>query len=131
MAKRTVVSHEVMAGRLAACGLFTILEPLIFDHKDEPLELINLADSTCVLCLLNLALRVKNVLLSNSIDSWKEGMSKISCCFPNALVSIGFISGEENPSDNVSKFFSDSVEVLNSDKYRIGPEKYNKLDTIK
>ena len=52
VAKRTVVSHEVMAGRLAACGLFTILEPLIFDHKDEPLELINLADSTCVLCLL-------------------------------------------------------------------------------
>jgi hypothetical protein len=42
VAKRTVVSHEVMAGRLAACGLFTILEPLIFDHKDEPLELINL-----------------------------------------------------------------------------------------
>ena len=31
----------------------------------------------------------------------------------------------------MSKFFSDSVEVLNSDKYRIGPEKYNKLDTIK
>ena len=27
VAKRTVVSHEVMAGRLAACGLYTILEP--------------------------------------------------------------------------------------------------------
>ena len=111
-----------MAGRLAACGLYTILEPLIFDHKDEPLKLINLAESTCVLCLLNPALWVKNVLLSNSIDSWKEGMAKVSRCFPNALVSIGFISGDENPSDTVSKVFADSVKVLNSDKYRIGPE---------
>ena len=131
VAKRNIPSHEIMAGRLASTGLHTILEPLLFDHKEAALEIINLSDSTCSLCLLNPGLKIKNVLIANSVDAWKDGLCKLSVLFPNSTISVGFIRGESNPSDYCSKFFPDSRQVLNSTLYRMGPEKYDRLDNIK
>ena len=131
VAKRNIPSHEIMSGRVASAGLHTVLEPLLFDHKEAYLEIINLSDSTCSLCCLNPALKIKNVLISNSVDAWKDGLSKLSVLFPNSTISVGFIRGEINPADYCSKFFSDSRQVLNSTLYRMGPEKYDKLENIK
>ena len=99
ISKRNVVSHEVLAGKLSAEGLYSLLQPLAFDFWNKPLLLPFKIDSTCFLAMLNPQLELKSMLLTNAVESLKEEILKISIQFPLAMISIGHISGDLYPAD--------------------------------
>ena len=131
MCKRNVPTHEVFAQKLAGNALLTLVEPLLFDMKEYPFKFFLLSDSTCGLCLFNPALNIKNMLLSNSIESTKDRLNQISRLFPKAIIYVGYIKGEANPSDVMSKLHLNAIDILNSKMYREGPEKYGTLQKLK
>ena len=51
ISKRNVVSYEVLAGKLSAEGLYSLLQPLVFDFWDKPLLFPFKIDSTSHLFL--------------------------------------------------------------------------------
>ena len=131
VSKRNTVAHEAQAGPLGVDTATTIMTPLSYDYGDQPLEIFFLSDSTCVLSLLNPLLDIRNTLLANSAFMFLDKLSDLSARFPEATLSIGYLPGENNPADYVSKLFLDPVEIINSKFYRIGPEKFGKLDTLR
>ena len=108
-----------MSGKLGAKGLYTLLQPLLFDYWDKPLYFGFKFDSNCFLCMLNPALDLKSMLLTNTVESFKEELLKISVQFPNATISVGHIAGGLNP-----------VAVINSEQYRYRPPLFGCLDQI-
>ena len=121
ISKRNVVSHEVLAGKLSAEGLYSLLQPLVFDFWNKPLLLPFKIDSTCFLAMLNPQLEMKSMLLSNAVESFKAELMKISIQFPQALVTVGHILGSLNPADSLTKLYKNPIEAINSQQYRSGP----------
>ena len=91
-------------------------------------NLFFLFDSTCTLAMLNPVLDLKNMLINNAIQSFKEGVSRISVQFPNANIMVGHLSGAENPADRMTKLFKDPIAIINSKLYREGPSKFGSLE---
>ena len=50
--------------------------------------------------------------------------------FPQALITVGYISGNTNPADALTKIFRDPIEVINSPIYRYGPEAFGTKDGL-
>ena len=124
IAKRNIVSHEALAGKLSADALFCVLQPLVFDFWDKPLLLPFKTDSTCCLAMMNPAIELKNMLLSNAIAAFKDELIKISIQFPKSLITVGHIVGTANPSDVLTKLYRDPIKAINSQLYRYGPPLY-------
>ena len=131
ISKRNIVAHESQAGPLGVDAASTILDPLLYDYGDYPLELFFMSDSTCMLSLLNPSLDIKNTLLANACYMFVDKLIDLSLKFPKATLSVGFVPGQLNPADFVSKMFIDPVETINSQLYRVGPEKFGKLETLR
>ena len=110
IAKRNIVSNKALAGKLSAEALYSVLQPLVFDFWNKPLFLPFKTDSTCCLAMLNPMILVKNMLLGNAVASFKDELIKISIQFPQALVTVGHISGTENPSDVLTKLYRDPIQ---------------------
>ena len=66
--KRTVSSHEALAGKLGSEALFTLLQPLLYDHGGASLLLPFKGDNSCFLAMLNPQVELKNVLLQNAVE---------------------------------------------------------------
>ena len=131
VSKRNTVAHEAQAAPLGVDTATTIMSPLTYDYGDQPLEVFFLSDSTCVLSLLNPLLDIRNTLLANAAYTFIDKMSDLSTRFPEATLSIGYLPGENNPADYVSKLFLDPIQVINSKLYRVGPEKFGRLDSLR
>ena len=80
--------------------------------------------------MLNPALDLKSMLLSNAIESFKEEVKKISIQFSNSTVTIGHIPGPSNLADSLMKLYRDPVEVINSVLYRYGPSQFETLEKL-
>ena len=115
ISKRNIVSHECLSGKLGAEALYTLLQPIIYDYWDKALFLGFKFDSTCTLAMLNPAIELKSMLLSNAVESFKEEVKKISIQFPNSTVTIGHLPGPANPADSITKLYRDPIEVINSE----------------
>jgi hypothetical protein len=124
IAKRNIVSHEALAGKLSAEALSCVLQPLVFDFWDKPLLLPFKTDSTCCLAMLNPAIELKNMLLSNAVAAFKDELIKISIQFPKSLITVGHVVGTANPSDVLTKLYRDPIKAINSQLYRHGPPQY-------
>ena len=122
--KRTVPSNEALAGKLGSEALFTLLQPLLYDHGGTALFLPFKSDSSCFLAMLNPQVDLKNVLLSNAVEAFRDDLRKISIAFPKAIITVGHIPGESNPADTMTKIFRDPIRVINSDLYRYGSERF-------
>ena len=131
ISKRNTVAHEAQAAPLGVDTVTTIMAPLSYDYGDQPLEVFFLSDSTCLLSLLNPLLDIRNTLLANSAYMFLDKLADLSVRFPEAILSVGYLPGEKNPSDYVSKIFLDPVEIINSKLYRVGPEKFERLETLR
>ena len=118
------MSHEALAGKLSADALYCVPQPLVYDYWDKPLLLPFKTDSTCCLAMLNPAIQLKNMLLSNAVSAFKDELIKISIQFPKSLITVGQIVGTENPSDVLTKLYRDPIRAINSQLYRHGPAIY-------
>ena len=74
--------------------------------------------------MLNPKLELKTVLYANAVEAFKEDLRRISIMFPQALITVGYISGNTNPADALTKIFRDPIEIINSPIYRYGPEAF-------
>ena len=124
IAKRNIVSHEALAGKLSADALYCVLQPLVYDFWDKELIFPFKTDSTCCLAMLNPAIPLKNLLLSNAIAAFKDEIMKISIQFPKSLITVGRVTGTENPSDVLTKLYRNPIKAINSQLYRYGPALY-------
>ena len=70
--------------------------------------------------MLNPKLELKTVLYANAVEAFKEDLRRISIMFPQALITVGYISGNTNPADALTKIFRDPIEIINSPIYRYG-----------
>ena len=129
--KRNVVAHESLSAPLAGDALDTILDSLKFDFHDYPLEVHFLSDSTCFLSMLNPIIDLKNTLFANCVNYFKEKIMGISAKFKNIKITIGYVSTVANAADTVSKVLLDPIPVVNSPLYRIGPAKYDSLESLR
>ena len=125
--ERNIVCHEYLSGKLRTDGLYTLLQPLLYYIRDHELNLFFLFDSTCTLAMLNPVLDLKNMLINNAIQSFKEGVSRISIQFPNANIMIGHLSAAENPAYGMKKLFKDPIAIINNQHYREGQAKFGSL----
>ena len=80
--------------------------------------------------MLNPKLELKTVLYANAVEAFKEDLRRISIMFPQALITVGYISGNTNPADALTKIFRDPIEVINSPIYRYGPEAFGTRDGL-
>ena len=124
IAKKNIISHEALAGKLNADALYCVLQPLVYDIWDKPLLLPFKTDSTCCLAMMTPAIHLKNMLLSNAVAAFKDELVKISIQFPKSLITVGHIVGTENPSDVLTKLYRDPIRAINSQLYRHGPTLY-------
>ena len=76
------------------------------------------SDSSCFLAMRNPQVDLKNVLLRNAVEAFRDDLRRISIAFPKAIITVGHIPGESNPADTMTKIFRDPVKVINSDLYR-------------
>ena len=130
IAKRNIVSHEALAGKLSADALYCVLQPLVYDFWDKELLFPFKTDSTCCLAMLNPTIQLKNMLLSNAVAAFKDEIVKISIQFPNSLITVGHVVGTENPSDVLTKLYKDPIKAINSQLYRYGPVLYGSKKTL-
>ena len=75
-------------------------------------------DSTCFLAMLNSKIQLKNMLLMNAVAAFKEELMKISCMFSRARIAIGYIPGNMNPADSLTKLYKDPIAAINSMIYK-------------
>ena len=87
IAKKNIISHEALAGKLNADALYCVLQPLVYDIWDKPLLLPFKTDSTCCLAMMTPAIHLKNMLLSNAVAAFKDELVKISIQFPKSLIT--------------------------------------------
>ena len=81
--------------------------------------------------MLNPILDLKNMLINNAIQGFKEATSRISTQFPNATITVGHVAGTENPADGMTKLFKDPIAIINSRIYREGPPKFGNLESLR
>ena len=81
--------------------------------------------------MLNPVLDLKNMLINNAVQAFKEGVSRISVQFPNANIMVGHLSGTDNPADGMTKLFKDPIAIINSRLYREGPTKFGSMETLR
>ena len=129
--KRNIVAHESLSAPLAGDALDSILDSLKFDFYDYPFEVHFLSDSTCFLAMLNPMIDLKNTLFSNCVNYFKEKIMGISAQFKNVRITIGYVATDSNAADTVSKVLLDPIPVVNSPLYRIGPAKYDSLESLR
>ena len=70
------------------------------------------------------------MLLFNAISAFKQSLEKISITFKNTEIMVGHISGEQNPSDYLTKLYADPINIINSEHCRVGPAKFNSYTTL-
>ena len=68
--------------------------------------------------MLNPKLELKTVLYANAVEAFKEDLRRISIMVPQALITVGYISGNTSPADALTKIFMDPIEIINSSIYR-------------
>ena len=88
IAKRNIVSHEALAGKLSADALYCVLQQLVYDFWDKELLLPFKTDSTCCLSMLNPTIQLKNMLLSKAVAAFKDEPVKISTQFQLLLDTL-------------------------------------------
>ena len=128
--KRNVFCHEMLSTVLAMEQMKMLMECLLFDYSEKDLQMISLGDASCVSCLFNPALSIKNMLIKNCVEKVKSIILELNLLFPKAVFTLGYIAGNSNPADTMSKLFIDPISVLNSDLYRIGPQEFNSVKGI-
>ena len=70
------------------------------------------------------------MLLGNPVAAFKDELVKISIQFPQALITVGHISGTDNPSDVLTKLYRDPIKIINSNLYRYGPSAFASKDDL-
>ena len=82
--------------KLGSEALFTLLQPLLYNHGGASLLLPFKSDSSCFLAMLNPQVELKIILLQNAVEAFRDDLRRISIAFPKAIAQ--WATSQENPT---------------------------------
>ena len=92
------MAHEVLAKVLGSEDLYTLLQPLLYDHSETALKIYIKGDSLCGLVMLNSKIAIKSTLLENGIQSYIDTLTRITLEFRNSEILVRELPRREESS---------------------------------
>ena len=118
ISKRSIFFNELAAVSLNLEALKEVLEALSFDNCNKKLNFYSLGDSAVISHLFHPNAAIKDTLIKGLVVKIKDLLLNLSMKYVNSQFHLGFISGNVNSADLLSKFFHDPIAKLNSSMYR-------------